>query len=61
LVGGSRWLIRLEAVLIRDTLKRRKYQAVILPLTVLRRVDWMVADTKDAVLKCQPRLEGNGP
>jgi type I restriction-modification system DNA methylase subunit len=38
------------ADLIRDTFKRRKYQDVILPLTVLRRLDTVLAPTKEAVL-----------
>jgi type I restriction enzyme M protein len=39
------------ADLIRDTFKRSKYQDVILPLTVLRRIDCVLAPTKDEVLK----------
>ena len=38
------------ADLIRDSFKRKDYQDVILPLTVLRRVDAVLAPTKDAVL-----------
>ncbi len=38
------------ADLIRDTFKRSKYQDVILPLTVLRRIDCVLAPTKDEVL-----------
>ncbi len=38
------------ADLIRDTFKRSKYQDVILPLTVLRRIDCVLAPTKDNVL-----------
>ena len=48
------------ADLIRDTFKRGKYQDVILPLTVLRRLDCVLADTKDAVLKRQAQLKGKG-
>lgn len=48
------------ADLIRDTFKRGKYQDVILPLTVLRRLDCVLADTKDAVLKRQAELKGRG-
>ncbi len=48
------------ADLIRDTFKRGKYQDVILPLTVLRRLDCVLADTKDAVLKRQAELKGKG-
>ena len=39
------------ADLIRDTFKRGKYQDVILPLTVLRRLDCVLAPTKAAVLE----------
>ena len=38
------------ADLIRDTFKRGKYQDVILPLTVLRRLDCVLAGTKEKVL-----------
>jgi type I restriction enzyme M protein len=46
------------ADLIRDTFKRGKYQDVILPLTVLRRVDCVLAPTKPAVLEANARLRG---
>ncbi|MEM7345900.1 MAG: class I SAM-dependent DNA methyltransferase [Chloroflexota bacterium] len=39
------------ADLIRDTFKRGKYQDVILPLTVLRRLDCVLEPTKPAVLE----------
>jgi type I restriction enzyme M protein len=45
------------ADLIRDTFKRSKYQDVILPLTVLRRVDGVLAPTKEKVLEAQARLK----
>lgn len=48
------------ADLIRDTFKRGKYQDVILPLTVLRRLDCVLSDTKEAVLKRQAQLKGKG-
>ena len=48
------------ADLIRDTFKRGKYQDVILPLTVLRRLDCVLADTKEAVLKRQAELSSKG-
>jgi type I restriction enzyme M protein len=44
------------ANLIRDTFKRGKYQDVILPLTVLRRLDCVLADTKQKVLAKQGEL-----
>jgi len=46
------------ADLIRDTFKRGKYQDVILPLTVLRRLDCVLAPTKEAVLKANSKLRG---
>lgn len=48
------------ADLIRDTFKRGKYQDVILPLTVLRRLDCVLADTKAKVLERQGQLRGRG-
>ena len=46
------------ADLIRDTFKRGKYQDVILPLTVLRRLDCVLAPTKSKVLEVQARFKG---
>ena len=46
------------ADLIRDTFKRGKYQDVILPLTVLRRLDCVLAGTKEKVLGKQSELRG---
>ena len=46
------------ADLIRDTFKRGKYQDVILPLTVLRRLDSVLAPTKAKVLEVQARYRG---
>jgi len=48
------------ADLIRDTFKRGKYQDVILPLTVLRRLDCVLGETKEAVLGRQAQLKGKG-
>jgi len=48
------------ADLIRDTFKRGKYQDVILPLTVLRRLDLVLAPTKQKVLAKQADLKGKG-
>jgi type I restriction enzyme M protein len=45
------------ADLIRDTFKRGKYQDVILPLTVLRRLDCVLAPTKKRVLSTQAKLK----
>src|SRR6266850_6751650 len=44
------------ADLIRDTFRRGRYQDVILPLTVLRRLDCVLADTKERVLGKQAEL-----
>ena len=46
------------ADLIRDTFKRGKYQDVILPLTVLRRLDCVLATTKAKVLEVEARYKG---
>ncbi len=46
------------ADLIRDTFKRSKYQDVILPLTVLRRIDCVLQPTKEQVLEVNARLKG---
>ncbi|MHB0874916.1 MAG: type I restriction-modification system subunit M [Anaerolineae bacterium] len=51
--AGFIWSI---ADLIRDAFKRGKYQDVILPLTVLRRIDAVLAPTKQAVLETSSRL-----
>jgi HsdM N-terminal domain/Putative DNA-binding domain/N-6 DNA Methylase len=48
------------ADLIRDAFKRGKYQDVILPLTVLRRLDCVLAPNKEKVLKRQAELRGKG-
>lgn len=48
------------ANLIRDTFKRGKYQDVILPLTVLRRLDCVLGPTKENVLQRQSELRGRG-
>lgn len=45
------------ANLVRDTFKRGKYQDIILPLTVLRRLDCVLADKKVAVLAKQAELK----
>jgi len=46
------------ADLIRDTFKRGKYQDVILPFTVLRRLDCVLAPTKAKVLAVQAKYRG---
>src|SRR5579883_387019 len=44
------------ADLIRDTFKRGKYQDVILPFTVLRRIDCVLEPTRDAVVEAYNRF-----
>ncbi len=46
------------ADLIRDTFKRGKYQDVILPFTVLKRLDSVLAPTKSKVLEVQSKYKG---
>src|SRR5205809_1109766 len=46
------------ADLIRDTFKRGKYQDVILPFTVLRRLDCVLAPTKKRVLEANAKFKG---
>lgn len=46
------------ADLLRDSFKRGKYQDVILPLTVLRRIDSVLAPTKEAVLEVNAKYSG---
>ena len=46
------------ADLIRDIFKRGKYHDVILPLTVLRRLDCVLAPSKRKVLAVQARFTG---
>jgi type I restriction enzyme M protein len=46
------------ADLIRDDFKRSKYADVILPLTVLRRIDCVLEPTKQEVLKQHARFKG---
>jgi type I restriction enzyme M protein len=48
------------ADLIRDTFRRGHYQDVILPLIVLRRLDCVLADTKERLLTRQAELHGRG-
>jgi len=45
------------ADLIRDVFKRGKYQDVILPLTVLRRLDCVLAPTKERVLETNAKFK----
>lgn len=45
---------------LRDVYVRGKYRDVILPMTVIRRLDLCLEETKDAVLKTKAQLEGAG-
>lgn len=49
------------ADLIRDTFRRSKYQDVILPLTVLRRIDCVLEPTKNDVLRALEKYKGQIP
>ena len=46
--------------LLRGPYKRNEYRKVILPLTVLRRFDCMLAPTKAAVLEAHREIEAKG-
>lgn len=46
------------ANLIRDSFRRSKYPDVILPFTVLRRIDAVLAPTKEKVLEANSKLRG---
>lgn len=46
------------AELLRDSYKRSKYQDVILPFTVLRRIDCVLAPTKEKVLEVNAKFKG---
>ena len=46
--------------LLRGPYKRNEYRKVILPLTVLRRFDCVLAETKDEVLAANERYGGQG-
>ena len=48
------------ADLIRDTFRRGKSQDIILPLTVLRRLDCVLASTKEKVMETNARMQGKG-
>ena len=49
------------ADLIRDAFRRSKYQDVILPLTVLRRIDCVLEPTKEEVLKTYAKFKDKLP
>ena len=53
-IVGFIWSV---ADLIRDTFKRGKYHDVILPMTVLRRLDCVLAPTKPEVLRRYEELK----
>src|ERR1700687_889477 len=45
---------------LRDIYSRGKYRDVILPMTVIRRLDALLEPTKDAVLKMKQNLDAAG-
>jgi len=58
--GGKANFIWSIAQLLRDAFKRGKYQDVILPFTVLRRIDCVLAPTKRKVLEVNAKLKRRG-
>ena len=48
------------AELLRDAFKKSEHQNVILPFTVLRRLDYALAPTKEAVLRLNAKLKEKG-
>jgi len=56
--GGKLGFLWSIAELLRDAFKRSKYQDVILPFTVLRRIDCVLAPTKEAVVRRHHGLKG---
>ncbi len=48
------------AELLRDAFKKSEHQNVILPFTVLRRLDYALAPTKEAVLRLNAKLKDKG-
>ena len=55
-IANFLWSIADEV--LRDDFKRGTYPDVILPFTVLRRLDCVLASTKDRVLKRYEELQG---
>ncbi len=56
--GISNFLWSIADEVLRDDFKRGKYPDVILPFTVLRRLDCVLASTKERVLKRYKELQG---
>ena len=54
-IAGFLW--RVADDVLRDVFRRGEYRAVILPMTVLRRLDAVLGDTKQAVLDLKAKLE----
>lgn len=48
------------AELLRDSFKKSRFQDIILPFTVLRRFDYALESTKDAVLEAEKKLKAQG-
>ncbi len=57
-VSGFIWGIADDV--LRDVFKRGKYEDVILPMTVIRRLDAVLEPTKDAVLRMKDHLDDQG-
>ena len=54
-IAGFLW--RVADDVLRDVFRRGEYRTVILPMTVLRRLDAVLGDTKQAVLDLKEKLE----
>ncbi|MFH1886995.1 MAG: type I restriction-modification system subunit M N-terminal domain-containing protein, partial [Pseudomonadota bacterium] len=57
-IAGFIWGIADDV--LRDVYVRGKYRDVILPMTVIRRLDAVLEDTKQAVLKLSKQLDSAG-
>ena len=57
-IGNFIWGIADDV--LRDVYVRGKYRDVILPMTVIRRLDAVLEPTKEAVLRMKERLDAAG-
>lgn len=56
----ANFICRIADDVLRDVYVRGKYRDVILPMTVIRRLDVVLEDTKQAVLDMKTRLDDAG-
>jgi type I restriction enzyme M protein len=59
--GLTNFIWNIADDILRDVYVRGKYRDVILPMTVLRRLDAVLEPTKQAVLEMKAALMGAGP